>query len=108
QSVPSYYPSSPYIYTPSLHDALPICHFAEAQQSGAKTEERVSFRTVRAGPVLFGHAHRNLPQLLRPVQAPQRFARLGERKHLIEDRKSTRLNSSHQIISYAVFCLKKK
>src|SRR5258708_27484443 len=27
---------------------------------------------------------------------------------LIEDRKSTRLNSSHQIISYAVFCLKKK
>src|SRR5258708_30348233 len=29
-------------------------------------------------------------------------------KHLVEDRKSTRLNSSHQIISYAVFCLKKK
>src|SRR5438552_13280308 len=28
--------------------------------------------------------------------------------HAVEDRKSTRLNSSHQIISYAVFCLKKK
>src|SRR5258708_31715982 len=28
--------------------------------------------------------------------------------HQREDRKSTRLNSSHQIISYAVFCLKKK
>src|SRR5258708_25588247 len=27
---------------------------------------------------------------------------------MIRDRKSTRLNSSHQIISYAVFCLKKK
>src|SRR5438552_11212321 len=27
---------------------------------------------------------------------------------VVEDRKSTRLNSSHQIISYAVFCLKKK
>src|SRR5258708_37254296 len=27
---------------------------------------------------------------------------------VLEDRKSTRLNSSHQIISYAVFCLKKK
>src|SRR5258708_29265957 len=27
---------------------------------------------------------------------------------VIKDRKSTRLNSSHQIISYAVFCLKKK
>src|SRR5258708_15754800 len=31
---------------------------------------------------------------------------VGRRK--VEDRKSTRLNSSHQIISYAVFCLKKK
>src|SRR5207244_13189060 len=30
------------------------------------------------------------------------------RLDLSEDRKSTRLNSSHQIISYAVFCLKKK
>src|SRR5258708_12656786 len=30
------------------------------------------------------------------------------RGRLGEDRKSTRLNSSHQIISYAVFCLKKK
>src|SRR5258708_16220722 len=30
------------------------------------------------------------------------------RGHHIGDRKSTRLNSSHQIISYAVFCLKKK
>src|SRR5258708_14841127 len=28
--------------------------------------------------------------------------------HIGQDRKSTRLNSSHQIISYAVFCLKKK
>src|SRR5258708_21664864 len=31
--------------------------------------------------------------------------RLGQ---VVRDRKSTRLNSSHQIISYAVFCLKKK
>src|SRR5258708_22977981 len=30
------------------------------------------------------------------------------RSRIIQDRKSTRLNSSHQIISYAVFCLKKK
>src|SRR2546430_13724740 len=34
--------------------------------------------------------------------------RRGERKLLGEDRKSTRLNSSHSQISYAVFCLKKK
>src|SRR5947208_9589205 len=39
-----------------------------------------------------------------PLGAPaQPLDRLGGR-----DRKSTRLNSSHQIISYAVFCLKKK
>src|SRR5574344_861968 len=34
--------------------------------------------------------------------------RLEELERLLKDRKSTRLNSSHQIISYAVFCLKKK
>src|SRR5437867_11716591 len=34
---------------------------------------------------------------------------LDAREHLlVEDRKSTRLNSSHRTISYAVFCLKKK
>ena len=32
----------------------------------------------------------------------------GLARTLIKDRKSTRLNSSHQLISYAVFCLKKK
>src|SRR5258708_10886642 len=33
---------------------------------------------------------------------------LVEGRGALQDRKSTRLNSSHQIISYAVFCLKKK
>src|SRR5207244_10746571 len=33
---------------------------------------------------------------------------IGAQGQTLEDRKSTRLNSSHQIISYAVFCLKKK
>src|SRR2546430_9471626 len=33
---------------------------------------------------------------------------IGTGTHLMEDRKSTRLNSSHSQISYAVFCLKKK
>src|SRR5688500_19917525 len=32
----------------------------------------------------------------------------GERRRAFEDRKSTRLNSSHLVISYAVFCLEKK
>ena len=45
-------------------------------------------------------------QVLHEVTSPQAFEglRLAGRK----DRKSTRLNSSHITISYAVFCLKKK
>src|SRR5438034_6386655 len=35
-------------------------------------------------------------------------AELAERRRQARDRKSTRLNSSHTVISYAVFCLKKK
>src|SRR5438132_13643789 len=46
-----------------------------------------------------------LPVLRRgdPARAPDRFPAAG-----VRDRKSTRLNSSHTVISYAVFCLKKK
>src|SRR2546422_4216135 len=50
----------------------------------------------------------------RPPRADGRHAGLGEarevgeRKDAGRDRKSTRLNSSHGYISYAVFCLKKK
>src|SRR5256885_8065736 len=44
-----------------------------------------------------------------PAIAEQLFARLGEELFRYRgDRKSTRLNSSHLVISYAVFCLKKK
>src|SRR5258708_14664117 len=45
----------------------------------------------------------------RVVHRLERFGnqRRPDARHLL-DRKSTRLNSSHQIISYAVFCLKKK
>src|SRR5947208_11086130 len=48
-----------------------------------------------------GEARKELLVLLRPRRAAHRAAE-------VLDRKSTRLNSSHQIISYAVFCLKKK
>src|SRR5690625_6946262 len=48
-----------------------------------------------------------------PTDDPRRGARLGAsptrtRIRRVSDRKSTRLNSSHVAISYAVFCLKKK
>src|SRR5437870_13919854 len=67
------------IYTLSLHDALPIC--------GARHHHRAP-RDARDGD----HRVRT---------------RLHDREHE-GDRKSTRLNSSHVAISYAVFCLKKK
>src|SRR2546430_10044406 len=53
---------------------------------------------------------RNLPVGAHQQRAPGLVHRLGSdiALHLAQDRKSTRLNSSHSQISYAVFCLKKK
>src|SRR5258708_26241323 len=70
------------IYTLSLHDALPI------------------WRGRRHG--LQGRARPD------PACGGPGCRRTGSLGHRMQDRKSTRLNSSHQIISYAVFCLKKK
>src|SRR5256885_10167120 len=44
----------------------------------------------------------------RTVEAEWTVIRATLRKEISADRKSTRLNSSHLVISYAVFCLKKK
>src|SRR3712207_7832448 len=76
------------IYTLSLHDALPIsCTFGVA-------EPRPSLRRrILAQP---------------SAERRRRHAALRLLRLLREDRKSTRLNSSHANISYAVFCLKKK
>src|SRR5689334_23646043 len=57
------------------------------------------------------HAHR--PHQLGRAEAPRHLVLLpadeaAGRRGAAEDRKSTRLNSSHSSISYAVFCLKKK
>src|SRR2546429_931222 len=71
------------IYTLSLHDALPICV------------------VIELGPRL---VDRFLDDDL-PVQVGQHLPAPCLQD---QDRKSTRLNSSHGYISYAVFCLKKK
>src|SRR3712207_9585072 len=75
------------IYTLSLHDALPICALGP-EDADARGDDR------GADP------HRD-----RAVPAGRAVGRGGL---LRQDRKSTRLNSSHANISYAVFCLKKK
>src|SRR5438874_2298808 len=54
---------------------------------------------------LGSQAGRWLEKILHPKS---RIAKLGEKSGAKVDRKSTRLNSSHVEISYAVFCLKKK
>src|SRR5438477_8793806 len=78
------------IYTLSLHDALPILH----RRTGGLADGRTAITTTNRPPVR---------QSVRPTSLPSSFPRS---RHL--DRKSTRLNSSHMSISYAVFCLKKK
>src|SRR5258708_30324160 len=64
------------------------------------------FRSRHPARHLLDKRHRPTARIpvLRKAPPTCRFAGAAAR----EDRKSTRLNSSHQIISYAVFCLKKK
>src|SRR5207244_4891009 len=89
-------------YTLSLHDALPILLQEQEWSTGRVVVEGGEVEY----PVGIGSIIRSEPAEHRDVYASlQEIAthRPGE-----EDRKSTRLNSSHQIISYAVFCLKNK
>src|SRR3712207_8932170 len=79
------------IYTLSLHDALPISFKNPELQEYIKSQQGKE-------PPVTNRAKKALPPA--PTSRVKRAAD--------EDRKSTRLNSSHANISYAVFCLKKK
>src|SRR3712207_7060013 len=85
------------IYTLSLHDALPIC---AGEPLGAEVHSAL-FDQVRTcdNHCEFCFIYQ-LPPGLR--------SSLYQKDDDYRDRKSTRLNSSHANISYAVFCLKKK
>src|SRR5690606_41637115 len=93
-------PSTTDIYTLSLHDALPISFF-------------ISYSTYKDSLIM---AHRQLVENLSvpiiPINSSVSILPLigsvDSFRSAILDRKSTRLNSSHVKISYAVFCLKKK
>src|SRR3712207_7050183 len=84
------------IYTLSLHDALPIC-IARRLVIAFDQVENVG-RLARRGDAA-------LAAVLEEFAVP--FGGLVV-DPVAQDRKSTRLNSSHANISYAVFCLKKK
>src|SRR5256885_3689179 len=81
------------IYTLSLHDALPIWapRAPATSRTSSTSPPSCSTRESRCSP---------------PSAASRRTG--GSRPRTARDRKSTRLNSSHLVISYAVFCLKKK
>src|SRR5207249_9224591 len=91
-------PATTDIYTLSLHDALPI-------SPGARGGVRAP-RSLRARPFQNSWRSRS-PWEPETPETDSRFAR-SLRCSAPRDRKSTRLNSSHVSISYAVFCLKKK
>src|SRR3712207_7635768 len=72
------------------------------------------FRSVRPDPARVHEGHHRAAEVGRPGRRQLRVGdhvaerRLAGRVRRTTDRKSTRLNSSHANISYAVFCLKKK
>src|SRR5207253_8431804 len=99
------YTSTTYIYLLSLHDALSILYrnlgnwkFEDITASaGVACSNQFSTGALLADVDGDGH----LDLLVNSIGG-------GTRLFINEDRKSTRLNSSHVAISYAVFCLKKK
>src|SRR5205807_9614251 len=100
--------STTHIYPLSLHDALPISRAPKdiKHNSGHSGTDQFFMRTEDAN----GHAR----NLLRRRATPERrdthsfLSRIQPPADSFgRDRKSTRLNSSHLVISYAVFCLKK-
>src|SRR5690242_20828393 len=84
-------PATTEIYTLSLHDALPISSGGWMPFGG--TSSPTSPTSSRRRSPSSADSPRRWPPT---IWSPRR------------DRKSTRLNSSHMSISYAVFCLKKK
>src|SRR3712207_7781840 len=82
------------IYTLSLHDALPIYLLVDGHRRLAPEPP-----VTEVVPVVGAEDHDGV------VPPPGVVERV---EHPPEDRKSTRLNSSHANISYAVFCLKNK
>src|SRR3712207_6894732 len=87
------------IYTLSLHDALPILT-ATRDMPVDELTKLLAFHNISGMPVLDESG-----ALIGIVSEADVIGKEGV---TVGDRKSTRLNSSHANISYAVFCLKKK
>src|SRR5690606_41681178 len=101
-SVPSHQPATSHSYTLSLHDALPIF----SRETGVPLVATNDVHYVRAED----HAVQDVLLCIGTGKTLEDEDRMRVRtdQMYLKDRKSTRLNSSHVKISYAVFCLKKK
>src|SRR5437879_8577182 len=97
-SLACYAPDASGLYTLSLHDALPI------YQSFTNRKPDVLARTRED----WERAKRNIATLRANGVTLALGSDSADDPSRTLDRKSTRLNSSHRCISYAVFCLKKK
>src|SRR5690606_39772286 len=104
---PFFYAAPPTIIYPlSLHDALPISWSCPSPSSApGQCVDDVEPLRADGGDQSHHHAH---PQHHGDPHGPGGRWHRGQLDHAAADRKSTRLNSSHVKISYAVFCLKKK
>src|SRR5437868_8934635 len=89
-----------------VHLRRPLLARADVDDLGAEQRVEQRVRRRRGRRLAVGHEHRAHSQLRRDGGRRARVIRLHPSGR--EDRKSTRLNSSHVSISYAVFCLKKK
>src|SRR5205807_9504340 len=101
-------PPTTELYTLSLHDALPISLLKHSRWCLLKRPRNLSDNQVTKLRELLKY---NL-KAVRSFLLREEFQRFWEyrsphyaAKFLDQDRKSTRLNSSHLVISYAVFCL---
>src|SRR5699024_11510233 len=91
--------ASPEIYTLSLHDALPILEQDDLEDMMVEIAAKLARGSRDA-------LSERTEWVLHSI-ACRAAVKAGDRASP-QDRKSTRLNSSHVSISYAVFCLKKK
>src|SRR5207247_8709554 len=101
-------PPSPHTSTLSLHDALPISirhRRPGARHAKTSRELRTGIRPQFSRALRRFRCDRQGRKRLQGVLSEIAGKDSGR---IYRDRKSTRLNSSHEWISYAVFCLKKK
>src|SRR5207253_5472758 len=100
-----YHSPNTYIYTLSLHDALPI---SENESLGSFLTHLSNYSFLQPLLISINQILTETYIYLNSNEPKLKDYQILNSNQFPKDRKSTRLNSSHVAISYAVFCLKKK